>query len=82
MELLNYILPREVVSKVRLYHSHPLADIIKSRLNQHKQSLPWDSFLYDDEPFYKWHCDQFYIEPYCVAGKWKKCLCNKNVWYK
>ena len=29
MELLKYILPSEVVSKVRLYHSHPVADIIK-----------------------------------------------------
>ena len=32
MELLKYVLPNEVVSKVRLYHSHPVADIVREEV--------------------------------------------------
>ena len=32
MELLKLVLPSEVVSKVRLYHSHPVADIMRDEI--------------------------------------------------
>ena len=30
MELLRFVLPLDVVRRVRLYHSHPVADIVRS----------------------------------------------------
>ena len=74
-------IPNEIMKKIfmyRVFNPHPVAVIVKANVKTYKQSLPWDSFLDDDEePFYKWHCNEFYIEPFCVKGKWKKCLCKK-----
>ena len=46
MELLKLVLPNEVVSKVRLYHSHPVADLLHPWIfkfewgNAEENSLP------------------------------------------
>ena len=39
MELLNNILPREVVSKIRVYHSHPVADLVKQSIKFYVKRL-------------------------------------------
>ena len=75
-------IPNEIIKKILLYRifsPHPVANLVKSNVKRYKQSLPWDSFLDDEEePFYKWHCNQFYLDNFCVGGKWKKCICKKR----
>ena len=30
MELLNNILPNDIINKIRMYHSHPISDMMKT----------------------------------------------------
>ena len=76
MEIPNEIM--KMIFKFKVVNPHPVSVLVKNRVEQYNQSIPWDSFLYDDEePFYKWHCDQFYIEYFRVGGKFTKCLCKQ-----
>ena len=47
MELLKFVLPSEVVSKVRLYHSHPVADMISPWIQQYQGGNAEENFLPD-----------------------------------
>ena len=36
MELLKDILPNDIVSKIRMYHSHPISDIMKTWIDTYE----------------------------------------------
>ena len=45
MELLNKIFPSEVVSKIRVYHSHPVADMMKPWIQKYEWGDAFDNDL-------------------------------------
>ena len=84
MELLKFVLPSEVVSKVRLYHSHPVADLLNPWIFKFKwgnaEENPLPEFDYTRKQFHLVildtlsrergfnHCD-------CCAELWDDCQC-------
>ncbi len=79
MELLKYVLPIEVVSKVRLYHSHPVADLLNPWIfkfewgNAEENSLP--EFDYTRKQFHLVILDTLRTEKRYRCDCWDDCEC-------
>ena len=47
MEVANEMMKKMLI--YRAFGPHPVANLVKSNVKRYKQSLPWDSFLDDEE---------------------------------